>query len=253
MNIIENANLPHNKVSHIILGIKYKELLNDFFIRNDIRPIYISDNPYVDRRISGHADLSVLHLCNNKIMVSDYLFDSIGRTISENTGVSFDICKAYKTQTKNYPDDANLNVCIINDKAILNKKTADKEIVDILTNKEIKILNCNQGYTRCSICVVSENAIITEDDAIERMCIQNNISVLKIKESVVQLPGFSCGFIGGASFKVATDKIVFTGMIKSIPIRNEIESFAEKNNVEVIYATKNDIIDIGSAIPIIEV
>ena len=43
-----------------------------------------------------------------------------------------------------------------------------------------EIINVKQGYAKCSICVVSDNAIITADKGIAKAAIQNRIDVLEI-------------------------------------------------------------------------
>ena len=43
-----------------------------------------------------------------------------------------------------------------------------------------RILHTNQSYAKCSSAVVGENAIITSDESIYRVCIENKIDVLKI-------------------------------------------------------------------------
>lgn len=229
----------------MIIGEKYRNCLENALNRHNIRLICSENNPFVDERLSGHADLSMVHMGNNRIFAAEYLKDSEFINILSNIG--FDISFLPNPTKPDYPHDAGMNVCIIGNHVICNPKTAHNE----LTANRI-IINCNQGYTKCSTVVVDENAIITSDRLIAANSAIHGIESLLIDDSFVKLQGFNKGFIGGAAFKISRNKIAFTGEIKSEEAKSAIESFLNKRGIEAVYLTDNEIFDIGSAIPIIE-
>ena len=122
-----------------------------------------------------------------------------------------------------------------------------KECTSLKEN--LKIINANQGYTKCSTCIVNENAIITSDKSIYKSC-RNEMDVLLIRKGYIELPGTDYGFIGGSSFKYNRNTLVFTGNIELHPDYESIKSFAQNHNVELLSLTENTMIDIGSIIPI---
>ena len=148
-----------------------------------------------------------------------------------------------------YPYDAGLNICIAGDKLIYNPKSADPKIISRLNGTK---LCCRQGYTKCSVCVVDENSIITADNKIAAIASAAGMNVLRIRETITALDGFEHGFIGGASFKINRNEMAFTGIINDTAERLRIERFLNERGIHAVYLTEESIFDIGSAIPIAE-
>ena len=113
-------------------------------------------------------------------------------------------------------------------------------------------VSSRQGYSRCSVCVVNDNAIITADEGICRSAKAHGIDVLKIRPGYIDLPGFDYGFIGGASFKLSDTKLAFTGGLDKHPDAERIIEFASLHNIDIVYITDKPAFDIGGAIPITE-
>lgn len=244
ISIIEKPNLPKGEVRHIILGKKYKEMLERPLISRGIIPVWLPDNPNVDFRLSGHADLSAVHLKDNEIAIVK------GNCIDkELTSIGFRVITVDVKQSSAYPKDVVLNFCIVGEYCICNKKTSSAELIAALP---YKVIECNQGYTKCSVLVVNENAIITSDSLIAEKAETNGLDVLLIDDSFVKLEGFNKGFIGGSAFKISKHEIAFTGCIYDSFSKELIESFLDKHSIKSIYLTDKDLFDIGSAIPLTE-
>lgn len=243
--IVRKPHLPEGEVRCLIIGEKYRKSLENALNQHKIRVICAENNSFVDERLSGHVDLSVVHMGENRIAAAEYLKDS--EFIHKLTGAGFRVDFIANPSSKAYPDDAAMNVCIIGDNVICNKKTSNEGLA---TGK--RIINCNQGYTKCSTVVVDEQSIITSDKMIAMNAAQHGIESLLIDDSFVKLQGFNKGFIGGAAFKISKNKIAFTGIIKHAESKSAIENFLNTRGVEAEYLTAAEIFDIGSAIPIIE-
>ena len=154
-----------------------------------------------------------------------------------------------KNIEKDYPNNVMLNCVVLNGKLICNTKTIADEVLQMAIKDNLKIINVNQGYTKCSTCIVNENAIITSDKSIYKSC-RNEMDVLLIRQGYIKLSGTDYGFIGGSSFKYNRNTLVFSGNIKLHPDYESIKSFAQNHNVELLSLTENTMIDIGSIIPI---
>jgi hypothetical protein len=102
------------------------------------------------------------------------------------------------------------------------------------------------------ICIVNENAIITEDNGIIRLLKNSQIDVLKIEGGFIRLSDGHTGFLGGASGKIGKDKLFFNGNLKEHPSYNAIINFLDLHNVKPIYNESYKLTDIGSIIPITE-
>ena len=250
MRFVETPNLPVC-ASTVIIGEKYCNILQNGVGKLGINILSMPDNPYVDDRLSGHADLSVLHLGGDRLLLAPYLKGSSFSRQLEDRG--FDIRFAGIEQSSLYPGDAQMNVCILGDKVIYNPKTVPNAIVKYLAISDRAVqINSRQGYSRCSVCVVNDNAIITADEGICRSAEAHGVDVLKIRPGYIDLPGFDHGFIGGASFKISDTKLAFTGRLDSHPDAERITEFASLHNVDIVYITDKPAFDIGGAIPIIE-
>ena len=195
-------------------------MYNDFFEKYEIIPIPVDINNDVDPRLSGHTDLSVFHAGYDQFVFARSIAGSLIRALSNNNlTVSASESGFQKNQ---YPYDCNLNICYTDDYLIYNPKTADENIVKLLTNrtdKQFRTIKVNQGYSKCSVCVVDSNSIITGDSGIADQCIKNGMNVLLINNDWIVLNGFNHGFIGGCSFKLSKDKIAFTGLISNPQLR----------------------------------
>ena len=250
MRFVETPNLPVC-ASTVIIGEKYCNILQNGVGKLGINILSMPDNPYVDDRLSGHADLSVLHLGGNRLLIAPYLRGS--RFSQQLVNMGFDIKFAGIEQSALYPNDAQMNVCILRDKVIYNPKTVPDTIVKYLTigNRAVQI-SSRQGYSRCSVCVVNDNAIITADEGICRSAEARGVDVLKIRPGYIDLPGFDYGFIGGASFKISDTKLAFTGRLDRHPDAERIIEFASLHNIDIVYITDKPAFDIGGVIPITE-
>lgn len=243
--IIKKPHLPEGEVRCLIIGEKYRIILENALNRHNISIISAENNPFIDERISGHVDLSVVHMGDNRILTAEYLKDS--EFIHKIHELGFKAEFVSDTQKIDYPYDAMLNACILGDKVICNPKTVNDKVI---VGRDV--IKCNQGYTKCSVAAVDEHSIITSDKMIAKNSALYGIESLLIDDSFVELTGFKKGFIGGASFKISKNKIAFTGTIECTEAKNKIESFLNERCIEAVYLTDSRIFDIGSAIPIIE-
>jgi len=104
-----------------------------------------------------------------------------------------------------------------------------------------------QGYARCSVCKLKENAIITADKGIASAARDNGVDVLQISEGNILLEGCSYGFIGGASF-TCSDTVFFFGRIEDHPDFEKMSAFAKKHSVKLVSTSDSPLHDIGGAV-----
>ena len=247
---IKTPHLPKGEVRHAIIGEKYRDLLEKPLILRGIEPIWMPDNPYVDERLSGHADLSANKFGENSVILSKYLQNT--ELFEQLQSLGYDCFIAENAEKPQYPYDAGLNVCQIADTLIYNRRTVCEELNNKLEGAVSNRIDCRQGYTKCSVCIVNESSIITADKAIHNKVKESGMDSLLINEGIVNLSGFDYGFIGGATFKLNSHQIAFTGMIESSSEKNAIENFLSERGIEAVYLTEKKLFDIGSAILLTE-
>jgi hypothetical protein len=247
MSFILSPNLPQNRVTHVILGSKYKktaERLNKI----NISVIHVPDNKDVLPALSGHADLSICHLGGSRLLLSK----STEGFAPELSKYGFDVTVSEKPSDKSYPDDVGLCACILNNYLFHNIKYTDKGLINSALANGIKPLNVKQGYTKCSVCVVDDRHIITEDKSIQKAAEAIGISCLLISPGYIRLDGFDYGFIGGATGKLNKNILAFTGRLSSHPDKQKIYDYLESCGVEPFFLSEEPIYDVGSILPVIE-
>ena len=230
---------------YILIGEKYVSSLSPTLNSLGFHVISVPGNPNIDPRLSSHVDLSIF-CADNIIFAAKHLEDS---------KLNQFICKAEvkisfieENQGEKYPHDAQLNVCLMGNTFIYNPQTASSSIVTYLKKQGREGIECKQGYTRCSVCVVDECSIITSDHGIAVKCRAAGIDVLETEQGYIDLQGFGYGFIGGASIKLSDKLLAFSGTLSKHPQHVQIEEFIKSKGVEIIYLSDLPAFDIGSAI-----
>lgn len=103
-----------------------------------------------------------------------------------------------------------------------------------------------QGYSKCSTCVVSQNAIITADTGIYKAAESNGIEVLCINNDGIHLRSGRIGFIGGVSGLIDKGTLAFNGDINRHSDSNIIKDFCKNKNVEIVCLKDGELEDIGT-------
>lgn len=247
---VMRANLPEDAET-ILIGEKYARYLSKSLEKLDITAIFVPNNPDIDPRMSGHADLSLLHAGGERLYLAPYLR---GSALSERLlELGAELVYPEMTQSPEYPRDAQLNLCAAGRAVFYCEKSACKDIVDYLTIvRRLSAVRGRQGYTRCSTCVVDEHSIITADSMIYAAAIHAGYDALLISAGHIDLSGFEYGFIGGAAFKLSRRVLAFTGSLDIHPDRLRILDFLSVCGIEPVYLTAQPLFDIGSAVPLTE-
>ncbi len=243
-NPVLSPNLPKNQVKSVAINYNAKKTQKSLN-KLGIDCLEILPNSKISSSVSSHPDIRIMHYwnnilyCDNSIIIKEhrnFLIRRIGEEIQEK-----------------YPYDVKLNCVCINDKLICNKNTISKEILEQAESDNLKIINTKQGYTKCSICVVDENCIITDDESIYKSTQNYFDDVLFISKGSIKLEGMNYGFIGGATGKLNKNVLAFNGRLDSHPNCNEIIDILSKYNVKPIELINDRLTDIGSIIPLTEI
>ena len=109
------------------------------------------------------------------------------------------------------------------------------------------ILHTAQGYTRCACCRVSDSALITADPSIAALARVHGLDVLEISPGEIALPGYSYGFIGGASVRMG-DEMLFMGDITAHSDYARIDGFLRAHAVRPVSLGGGLLTDYGGAV-----
>ena len=226
----------------VLIGERYKELLEIPLKNQNFDVLYIPDNPNLDHRLAGHCDLSVFKY-KNRIFLADYLRRY--NLVNFFTNRAYNVEYSKFKQNSQYPNDVNLCCALIGDKLLHNPKFTDEEILNICN----EIISVKQGYCRCTALCLNDQAVITSDVGIANTLTEKGFDVLLIKSGEIELPGYNYGFIGGASF-VCENTVYFIGNIKTHSNGEEISKFIHNSGFNYINLLNDKLIDIGGAIVI---
>ncbi len=241
---LKKANLPNGKVSSLICGKLNKNLI-DYFRNKDIEVIFTDENKCIDKAVSNHADLSVLYLGDGRITVDKGQIKLISELIAQ----GFTVVESEQETGGAYPNDCILNHTLLSDYIIGNSKIFDESVKNEI--KEFKLIHTNQGYCKCSVLVVDEHSVITDDESIAKSVLKNGLDCLLVSKGDVFLDGHAYGFIGGASGKISRNEIIFFGDITRHRDYNRINKFLSERGIKII-SFNFPLTDFGGIIPIKE-
>ena len=151
-----------------------------------------------------------------------------------------------------YPDDIKLNVAVGKDFALGLFGKTDEDLTAFLRQTDRELIPVKQGYAKCGMCFVTDNAFITEDPSLAEALERRGAEVLRIAPGDVYLSERHHGFFGGATGKIAPDKLAVTGSLSRHRDRERICAFCAKHGVEIVELTNDRIIDIGGILPLKE-
>ena len=242
---IENPNLPAGEVTAVAISADAADAIKTLKSFN-IETYLIKSNPNLPLPVNSHADLQMLHLGKNKVLIADE------HVCTGEFEKKFEISTIGAKLGNAYPNDVFLNCKIIGNNIFLNPKTIAKEIIDLAHKSELNVINVNQGYTGCSICAINESAIITDDISIYRSA-QNFLNdVLFVSKNSIRLKGYDYGFIGGCCGKISATKLAVNGRIESHKDYKDIIDFVSKHDIEIIELSNSILTDIGGILPLYE-
>jgi hypothetical protein len=219
---IKNTNLPNSRVLCAAIGDypELKALLNNL----KIDTITLSQCNSLPKPVCLHADMLCCHLGSEKILLEKSQTSAAKRLTEYGFAPEF----IRDEISDSYPLDVPLNAALFGKNLIANLKLISNEILQYAENNKFRIIDVRQGYSKCSLCVVNENAVITDDISIKKACDGNLIDALFVEKGSIRLCGHSYGFIGGCSGLIDKDCLAFYGDINRHTDSVKIKAFLEK-------------------------
>ena len=208
-------------------------------------PLLLPSEDRLQAPVRSHADMLIC-------VMDDRVFCSV-KYFNENPCI-FDRIKSYGyTVTpcdtaigEKYPEDIAFNLIYTKNSLIGKLSHSAKEITEYANTNNIKNICVNQGYAKCSTLLLDQKGVICADDGIINAARSIGLEALKISntQDSIDLPGYTYGFIGGAS-GVLDKKVYFCGDVTKHPQEKEIAEFCEKLGFEVISLCSEKLYDVG--------
>lgn len=235
-------NLPDSNVGLVV--VKEDKITLSALKNLGIEALSPVKNPLLQEEISEHSDMLFFYGGNGVCLVSPEqteLAESL-------TALGFSV-KLSQEIFSPYPNDVKLNFALCKDKLTGNFGYADNSLRDLLSDG-VKRINVKQGYAKCSLCIVNENAFITEDRGIARALRESGAKVLEISSGDVYLSHRHFGFFGGATGKLSKNRLAINGNLKYHRDGEKIRGFLAEENVLPVELFDGKITDIGGIIPL---
>ena len=221
--------------------------------------IFINPTSVTYNSISSHPDIFFFQKDDALI----YAPNAPKRIIKELKKRKIKLIEGKKEVGKKYPETVPYNAVGIGNLLIHNLKHTDETILSSYKNH----INVNQGYTRCNLLALNENAFITSDvgifNAVNSQQTTDNslypheslvetygrtserISVLYIDPKQIRLEGQKNGFFPGCC-GVWRNNLIVCGSTKNLKEKAELDNFLKDNNFNLIELYDGDLIDVGS-------
>lgn len=191
-----------------------------------------------------HADMQILPINNDIFLINEC-------TVLAEKLPKERLLFCYKKAGNKYPEDILLNFLHLNNTLYGKLSAIDKNLLDYCKENNIRTVNINQGYARCSTLVLNKKAVITSDLSIEKALKKDGVEVLLISSGSIVLDGYDYGFIGGASGKIEENTIAFFGNVTSHPDYKKIENFCDNHNLSInVICPYMSLTDIGGMVKI---
>ena len=207
-------------------------------------PLLMPPATYLQSAVASHTDM-LMFLGFDRLFCHRRYYESNTELIDKICKISgYALSISDEPTGEKYPSDVLFNAFAVGNKLICNTKTVSSLILDTARLEGFEIINVPQGYTKCSVCIVSESALITADRSIYEAC-RDFFDVLLISEGHISLPPYSYGFIGGAA-GAYLDKVYFCGSTETHPDGDRIKEFCKKHKKIAISLADSELQDVGS-------
>jgi hypothetical protein len=243
-----NPYIPNKNPRFAIIDYRASRETLNYLKKLKIEPIKTVKCIDLQEPVDGHPDM-VMHMIDEKsIVVAPNVFEYY-HDVFKDKGIK--VIKGGKTLSRNYPEDIAYNVARIGRYAVHNTKHTDQVLRYYLEEAGLEFIHVNQGYTKCSLCAVTESKAVTSDVILHEKLKSYNIDCMYINPQIVLLEGFEYGFIGGCTGLINNNVFLVTGKIKDEEILKTLQIFIQRAGYIYEEASSQQIIDLGSIIPIL--
>ncbi len=229
----------------VILDYRADEAIVNKLQELGYKVIHSMENKDVSPALAGHPDLQICK-CSSDVYFCCPSCYKYYKDVLADYGV--EVIMGETSLSSNYPTDIAYNVAWIGNAAVHNLRYTDLCIKKYFAKSNIDMINVSQGYSKCNICVVSNDAVITSDRGIYKALVAHGIDALLICEGHIDIFGWEQGFIGGASGRLDNNTLAFCGDISMHPDFEKIKMFCSKYNVDCISLSNKRLMDLGSVI-----
>ena len=201
--------------------------------------------PCLPSPVASHPDMLIFLSHGKLITHKDYYEIAKDKLDAIANHAQVEIVLSSENISNVYPYDILFNAVEVGAHIFGRANYISCHISDMCIKNKLDLIDVKQGYTKCSACIVDDNAIITYDNSIAAAAQSHGLQLLKISPGHVRLDGYDTGFIGGAS-GACGNTVYFCGNIDLHPDAQEIRHFCSNHGKNVVSLGEHELIDVGT-------
>ena len=244
---LKTPNIPENKVKTVLVDYRISKTALNSLKELGVCVVFTKKIDTLYEAVNGHPDMQIHHIKGRTFVCAEEVYDYYKKELK-----NAEIIKGLSKLDEKYPYDIAYNAAVVGNNVFHKLKYTDNKMLDYYELSNKKLHNVTQGYTKCSVCILNKNAIITSDFKIQQISNDAGIDSLYFDSKQIRLKGLSNGFVGGICGLIDKNKLAVNGDINKLSNGELFLNFCKKHNVEVISLTKEIPEDIGSIIPLTE-
>lgn len=221
----------------ILIDKKISDKSKSFLLSLGCDLIETVELSFIDNSTSTHPDMQFFSFSNKKAIVFSETLEYYKDKLPDY--ILYDV-PSYGSV---YPYDCILNIARVGEKTFLTK--FQYENLKNIINFSSPVFT-NQGYSKCSICVLNDSAILTADVGVHKIAQKNGVRSYLMNDNGIYLDGYNNGFWGGCSGVLGENKIYFNGNIEMLSCYDGLIEIFKKENIEPLYHTSEKLCDNGS-------
>lgn len=248
MKPVKIPNLPTGRVTTVIMDGRMPPGVKKKLSLLEVDVIETSAHPDVYPAVACHPDIMLHHIGEATIV---YAPNTPRHILEKLKAAGFETVKGYARLGNKYPATIPYNIARVGNFAFHNTKYTDPVVKELLTGKGVEFIHTNQGYSKCLICIVDSNSILTSDADIHKKAVNAGLEVLLVApDPAVVLKPFEMGFLGGAAGLLSDNLLAFTGDLVFHKNYTKILDFLSLKAVDVVMLNSGKLMDLGSILPI---
>lgn len=192
---------------------------------------------------SRHADMQCLRIENTFFVLKEAV-----NLRNKLCSIGLKVITTEEEITAKYPKNVLLNAVYMKRKLFCRTDATADVVKEYCKKHNIKLINVNQGYTKCSTALIG-NSFLTADKGIYEAMTENGVEGLLINSGDIDLDGVDYGFIGGCSL-LDNGTAYFTGDITKHKSYKIIKGFLKEHGIKTTCLSNKKLYDIGGFIVI---
>ena len=203
-------------------------------------------HPALPAPVASHPDMLLFFASDAILCTKSYLTVAKDQLELLSSAASKPIQTVEEEYGAEYPHDILLNAAPLGSRLFCLPRATAKRLT---ARADISVHAVRQGYAKCSVIPLGENAMVTSDPSIETVAKRLGIHTLLLSPQGIFLKGYDHGFLGGcAGFSPYQPQstVYFCGNIDRYPEGERLKKFLEANRFRACSLGDFPLTDVGT-------